>query len=439
MTKQHALLCGVGRGDITPPVGTIMYGYAPGRPSLAIGDNLTATAIKLQSENEAVLMITCTLCAFSAELTHRLQEAAGKAAGVKAENVLISATHTHSGPNTNYDSAWGKVDTEYIETILVPGVLKAAETAAAVLRPATVGIGETESDVGINRRELKEDGTVALGQNPWGPRDPRMTVISFRGEDGTILANMIHYCCHCTASGKNEEITRDWAGVMTDMLEAETGAITGFYAGFEGDQGPNLPNGHTIGTYQLALQLGARAGVDAVRAFRSIKEWRDLPVGILRGTIEVPFLPFPSREAAEKQLEALGSLEQLRAEKLHIKVNEYLRWQNILADYDSGRPQKTHWTFDQRIVTLGPVAILPCPFEAFIEIALRIRRGSPYRYTLNLCNTGGAVAYLPTLNEIPRGGYEVRQFLSSFRTTYDLPQNTDDYWVQQNLKILRKE
>jgi len=29
MTKQHALLCGVGRADITPPVGTIMYGYAP--------------------------------------------------------------------------------------------------------------------------------------------------------------------------------------------------------------------------------------------------------------------------------------------------------------------------------------------------------------------------------------------------------------------------
>ena len=439
MTEQHTLLCGVGRADITPPVGTVMYGYAPGRPSLSIGDNLTATAIKLQSEDCSVLMITCTICAISAELTARLQEAAGKVAGVPTENVTISATHTHSGPNTNYDSAWGNVDTQYIETILFPGILQAAEAAASSLQPAKMGVATTESDVGMNRREIKESGAIALGQNPWGPKDPTMTVISFRGEDGTILANMIHYCCHCTAAGKNNEITRDWAGVMTDMLETETGAITGFYAGFEGDQGPNLPNGHTIGTYQLALQLGARAGVDAVQAFRSIKEWRDVPVRMLHGNVEIPVLPLPSREEANKQLAELGSLEQLRANSLHIKVNEYLRWQNVLAEHDSGNPPKTHWIFPQAIVTLGPVAILPCPFEAFIEIALRIRRGSPYQYTLNLCNTGGAAAYLPTLNEIPRGGYEVRQFLSSFRTTYDLPQNTDDYWVQQNLKILREE
>jgi len=266
-----------------------------------------------------------------------------------------------------------------------------------------------------------------------------MTVVSFRGDDGSIIANMVHYCCHCTASGKNEEITRDWAGVMTDMLEEETGAITGFYAGFEGDQGPNLPNGHTIGTYQLALQLGARAGVDAVRAFKNIKEWRDEAVRVLHGTVAVPYLPLPSQEEAEHALAELGSLEQLRANSLHIKVNEYLRWQNVLAEYTSGQPLKTHWTFPQHIVTIGPVAILPCPFEAFIEIALRIRKGSPYAHTLNLCNTGGALAYLPTPCDLPRGGYEIRQFLSSFRTTYDLPHNMDDYWVQQNLKILREE
>lgn len=439
MMKQHSLACGVGRADITPPVGTIMYGYAPGRPALCVGDNLTATAIKLQSNEDCALMITCTLCAFNPELTQRLQEAAGKIAGVPAENVTLSATHTHSGPNTNFDSAWGEVDTEYIENILVPGVLKSVEEATATVRPVQMGVGETLSDVGMNRREVREDGLAVLGQNPWGPKDPVMTVVSFRGEDGTIIANMIHYCCHCTASGKNEEITRDWAGVMTDMLETETGAITGFYAGFEGDQGPNLPNGHTIGTYQLALQLGARAGVDAVRAFRNIREWRDVPVRVLHGTVKVPFMPLPSREEAEKNLAELGSLEQLRASGLHIKTNEFLRWQNVLAEHNSGQPLKTHWTFPQSIVTIGQVAILPCPFEAFIEIALRIRKGSPYAYTLNLCNTGGALAYLPTPCDIPRGGYEIRQFLSSFRTTYDLPNNTDDYWVQENLKILRGE
>ena len=133
MKKQYALMCGVGRGDITPPVGTVLYGYAPGRPSLSVGDNLTATAIMLKSEDCSALMVTCTLCALNMELTQRLQKAAGKIAGVPAENVLISATHTHSGPNTSYNSAWGNEDTQYIETILFPGVLKAAREAVQSL------------------------------------------------------------------------------------------------------------------------------------------------------------------------------------------------------------------------------------------------------------------------------------------------------------------
>ena len=67
------------------------------------------------------------------------------------------------------------------------------------------------------------------------------------------------------------------------------------------------------------------------------------------------------------------------------------------------------------------------------------RSFSPYPYTLNLCNTHGCYAYLPTKTDIPAGGYEVWHFLLAMRTTYPLPKNTDDYWVQQNLEILRND
>ena len=439
MEREHNLQCGAGRADITPKIGAILYGYAPGRPAQSVGDPLHATAIKLVSNEGCALMVTCAVAAMSPALSARLREAAGEAANVPAENVTVSATHTHSAPNVSIRSGWGEVDTGYIDHILLPGVVKAAAEAAANLRPALMGIGETDSDVGMNRRELTEDGEIILGQNPWGPRDPKMTVISFRGQDGKIIANMVHYCCHGTASAANPEITRDWPGVMTDMLEAETGGISGFYAGVEGDQGPNLPNGKTTGNYQLALQLGARAGVDAVRAFRAIKEWRDVPVGVIHGTIRIPFGPLASREKAEEELAKVGTLEQIYAEERFSDVNEFIHWSNVLAEHTSGRPYKTEWTYDQCIVTLGPVAYVPCPFEAFVEIGLRLRRHSPYAYTLSLCNTHGCYAYLPTRGEMERGGYEVWHFLLAMRTTYPLPRNTDDYWVKQNLALLRKD
>ncbi len=437
MAREHSLMCGAGRAEITPPIGAILYGYAPGRPAEKVGDPLTLTAIKLVSREDSALLITCSVASLNQDLCRRMREAAGEAAGVPMRNVTINATHTHSAPNCSIRSGWGEVDTGYIETILVPGCVKAAREAAETLRPAWFGVGETESGVGINRRELTEDGEIILGQNPWGPRDPKMTVISFRDADGGIIANLIHYGCHGTASGKNPEITRDWPGVMTDMLDAETGGISGFYAGLEGDQGPNLPNGRTTGNYRLALQHGARAGEDAVRAFRNIREWRDVPVRVLHGTISIPFDPLATREKAEEELEKIGTMEQILAEERFSDVNAYLHWHAVLDEYDSGRPLQKNWTFDQDVTVIGPAAILPCPFEAFAEIGLRIRRHSPYAYTLSLCNTHGCYAYLPTLGDILRGGYEVWHFLLAMRTTYPLPRNTDDYWVHQNLELLR--
>ena len=438
MSTVTMFKCGAGKADATPPIGAILYGYAPGRPAESVGDRLATTAIKVVSDEESALLITCDVASLHPELCAHLRKLAGEAADVKPENVIINVTHTHSAPNCSMRSGWGKVDYEYIETILIPAVVKAAAEASATCRPALMGIGETDSDVNMNRRELTEDGQIILGQNPWGPRDPKMTVLSFKDEEGKIIANFIHFCCHGTGSGRNPEITRDWYGVMTDMLDNETGGISAFFQGFEGDQGPNCPNGKTTQNYKAALQIGARAGLDAVRAWRTIKEWRKMPVKVLHDTISIPFDPLASKEKAEEELAKLGTLEQIYAEERYPDVNDYIHWTKVLAEYESGKPLKTHFTFEQAIVTLGPVAILPCPFEAFVEIALRIRRGSPYQYTLNLANTHGCYAYLPTQSDIVRGGYEVWHFLLAMRTTYPMPRNTDDQWVQQNLAILRK-
>ena len=292
--------------------------------------------------------------------------------------------------------------------------------------------------MGINRRELKEDGKIGLGQNPWGPRDPKMTVLSFKDMEGKCIANLIHYACHGTASAANPEITRDWYGVMVDMLDLESGGISAFFQGFEGDQGPKTPNGGTTQSYATALRIGGRAGIDAVRAWSGIKEWREVPLKVLHETISIPYEPLAPKEKAEEELARLGTLEQIYAEKRFFDVNDHIHWSKVLAEYESGKPLKTHFVYEQSIVTLGPVAIVPAPWEAFAEIGLRIRRGSPYAYTLNLCNTHGCYAYLPTVSDIARGGYECWHFLLAMRTTYPLPKNTDDYWVQKNLEILRR-
>ncbi len=435
MSNLH---CGAAKSDITPPLGTLLYGYPRKRAAESVGDNLYATAIMLTSDEGSALMITCDNCAMSSDLTWELRNIAGEAAGIAPERVTVSSTHTHSGPNTSIKSGWGEVDYDYIENILKPGIKDVSEKAKENLLSAKMGVAEVDSDVGMNRREIKENGEIALGQNPWGIRDPKMTVISFKGEDGNIIANMIHYGCHNTACAGGLEITRDWSGVMVDMLETETGAVTGFWNGFEGDQGPRLPNGKTTGNYTYVKQLGAKAGFDATRAFKSIKEWKDVPVRVLNDTIKIPYDALPTKEEAKEKLSELGQVGEMGANK-----NAYIHWNDVLSEHkaheEEGKPYKTHFEFNQSIVTIGDVAYVPAPFEVFAEIGLRIRAHSPYAYTLNLCNTHGSYAYLPTKNDIPSGGYEIWQFLMSLRTVYPLPKNTDDHWVRENLRILREE
>ena len=426
---------GAGRAIITPPLGTILFGYAPGRPAESVGDDLNVTAIAIRSDQITVLLLAADLCVIAPEISGDIRAQLSDATGIPADHIIYTTTHTHSGPNVFTHNGWGDPDLPYVHDILIPGSLAAAREAVSQMRPALMGIGTAASDVAANRRQFTRDGQIILGQNPWGLRDPTLTVVSFQDEaTGKPIVNMIHYGAHATASGCNPEITRDWPGPMADILERESGAMTAFFNGSIGETGPNLPNGRTIGTYAMALELGARAGIDAVRAWRSIKEWRDVPVNLVTDNIRIPYEPLTAKEEALAEISKLGTEDQLRSQKRFAEINELIRWQNIVGEYESGKPPQTHYVFHQSVVALGPLALVPFQFEMFIDITLRIRHFSKFAHTLCLSNANGSMAYLPSQDQICRGGYEIWYF--RFGHTYKMVDDADAYMVSENLNLL---
>lgn len=430
-TKQF--YAGAGREIITPPVGTLLFGYRPDVVSESVNDDLTTTAVMISDgENKAVL-ISMTVCEIDIGISNTIRRKVGETVGIPADNVIVAATHTHSAPTTVYTPGWGDLNHEYCGNILIPKTVQAAAAAYKALRPAKLGIGTANSDIGINRRQLNRDGSIWLGQNPWGPYDPVMTVLSFKGIDGSPIVNMIHYCCHGTASGCNHEITRDWSGPMIDCLEEQSGCMTVFFNGAEGDIGPRLTNGHTTGDIAYAMKLGAAAGIDAVKAYNSIKEYRtDVDVKVITGDIDLPYKPLPPLEEIEKAIDSYADREP---EKLiNIDRLEYNKLVSVKEFYESGAAHETAFTFRQTLVAFGPVVFIPFPFEMFVEITLRLRNYSSYAYTLCLSNTNGANGYLPTEDELCRKGYEVREFLS--RNVFTLADDTDTNIINANLNLL---
>ncbi len=203
-------LCGAAREIITPPIGTLLYGYRPDLVSTSVHDDLTATVVSFSDGTDTMLLTSVTVGDIDTALDLELRQKMAAACGVPAENILLAATHTHSAPNVSGVEGWGEIDRKYVDTILLPALLKASTDAVSGMAPAELGTAAGHSSIGINRRQHNRGGYIGLGQNPWGCYDPNMTAIVIRKQsDHTGIVNLIHYGCHGTACGQSSEITRD--------------------------------------------------------------------------------------------------------------------------------------------------------------------------------------------------------------------------------------
>ena len=429
MDKTNEVLnLGVGRRDITPAVGGRLYGYRPDVFSSSVNDALSVTAAAFFQGEAKAIFISATVCLISSVLADRIKNLVAAETG--AEHIIISATHTHSGPNTCGSAGWGEIDAEYCENIFVPRISEAAKEAVSALKPAVMGVGTVRSRVGMNRRQHNADGTISLGQNPWGIFDDTMTVLRFSEPCGKPVLNLVHYGAHCTAAGMNTEITRDWAGVMLDRLETESGAPAMFVNGAEGDVGPRLSNGHTTGDISHVRELGGIAALDAVAAWRNAKNCKPADIFAAAGDLVLPLKPRMPYEEAKKRLEKTPENE--------INIAGHIRqhYKDIIAAYDNNIPEETQMTLPQTLVAIGDVLFVPFPFEMFSEISLRLRRYSRFEHTLCMGVTNGSHGYLPSRDQICRGGYEVDVF--AMGRAQPFADNTDDNIINENLRLTEK-
>ena len=428
MILSHRLLLGVAREDITPKIGSRIFGYNPHHISEAIHDRLTASAFAFECGGERAMLITVSVCELDTGLNAGLRGEIGKKHDLNPDSIIIAATHTHSGPATVDMTGWGGVDMEYFDEIFRPAVLSAADAAFSGLRPVTMGVGVGDSLVGVNRRELKPDNRVVLGQCPWGCFNPKMTVLSFKDESGSVVAAIVHYGAHGTAAGITPFISRDWPGLMTDALDAVTGGISAFFNGPEGDVGPRLSNGLTVGNMSYVEELGRIAAQDAVRIFNTITDYRDVDIASVSAEVSLPLQPLIPYETAAARC------EELSGQTINIgrQMLEYFR--TVKSAHESGYQEEPSRSFTQTAVRIGNIAFVSFPYELFSEIGLRVAQELPALHVLSLSNANGAMGYFPTHDQLCRVGYEIECFLYNQVQAYT--EDADYRLMRETLRTL---
>ncbi len=425
---------GAAREDITPPVGTLLYGYTPDTVSESVHDPLQTTAVVFRQGDETAVLITVTVGDFGTSLCDELREKIGAELKIPTGRITVSATHTHSAPNVSGLEGWGDIDRSYVDGILFPAAIGACRKALESQRPAEIAVGVVRSKVGVNRRQQLPDGSIALGQNPWGCYDPYMTCVAIRdSETKKGIVNMIHYGCHGTAAGRNHEITRDWSGIMTDRLEAQTGVLTAYWNGAQGDVGPRLTNGQTVGDIRFVEELGGVAAQDALRAWDALGPYKEGGLTVYEDELRIPRKPLPPYESVKAKLASYADPDAL----INLQRLEYAYYKAVADEYEAGRPNREKdFIISHAVTSIGDVAFVPYPFEIFAETSMRLRAYSPFRYTLCLSNSNGYNAYLPTEDQIVRGGYEIGCFLYS--SAYPLVNNADQVILDETLRIMKR-
>ncbi len=424
------LFLGAAKTDITPKIGCQLYGYSGDIFSTSLHDRLSASAFVFKQDGVLSALINVTVCLIKTELIIEIRKKIKSEFGIPYENIIIASTHTHSGPNTRGNVGWGDIDTEYCEEIFIPKIIDAVKTATEKMQEVTVGYAYDNSLIGINRRELRADNSMNLGQCPWGPFDPRMTVINFKSINEELIACLVHYGCHCTAAGSNTEISQDWPGVMVKRLETLTGAVCAFFNGPEGDVGPRLSNGRTGGDITYVEEHGNFAASEALRVFKKVSNYRTCDIKSVTDSVTLALKPREDYECAKAQLERFKNANY----GCNIQTKDY--YERLVNSYQNGYTDQDFLTIEQTLIRIGNIIFVSFPYEMFSEIGLRIQRETKDYIVLSLSNANGSEGYFPTEDQLCRGGYEIAMFYSA--NIQQFKPHADHNLISETLNNIKK-
>ncbi|MEV8503983.1 neutral/alkaline ceramidase [Actinoplanes sp. NPDC051475] len=258
---------GVGIGDITGEAAEVgMLGYAdPTQTTSGLASRQWARAfVVADAAGHHVAFVSTEIDfvtqAVQMEVLKRLRAKHGST--YTDQNVVLTATHTHSGPGGYSEYTMWNLTTLGFEApvfeAIVSGIVRAVDAADAGLAPGTVKIAEGDLiGANVNRSLPAFENNPAADKAKFpGAVDTRMTVLRFE-RGGRPVGLLSFFATHGTSmTPANHLISADNKGYAAHLIEdgvhgvdwAHRGAFVAAFAQTNaGDMSPNLRNGGAQG------------------------------------------------------------------------------------------------------------------------------------------------------------------------------------------------
>jgi len=417
------LKAGMARADITPPKGLELAGF-PHYPRNNTGfhDPLFAACMYLNDGMTEIAMVTLDILYISKQHVAKIRRNVEEKCGIKGENVMVSCSHTHSGPyaagRTDPDSLLEgtKQPTEYVNDLItkVTGIIcDAKEKSYDAYFASGVAVCGAGSGVGGNRRVKG------------GPHDPLVSVMAIKSTDGKVKGAIVNYTLHPT-------FIHEWSTVCTadypcylkmEMEEKYEGLITGFAQGTSGNQSSRYyRNGES---YDEAERVGRTIGKAAISVIEKAEWKNDLTIKTASDTVEIKLRSFGS----EEELRKIVARDKAIYEELYAKYgksenrNEYYLWQNANLRHLGSEKQLAYTILlnkgvkielyedenpsEIQVFNIGGTCVVGMQGEVFVEYGLYIKAMAPFfPVIVNELTNGVHPGYLYTPESLITGGYE---------------------------------
>lgn len=365
--------------DITPPLeaGILMSsGRGAWAPFEGVRAPLHARALVIQNGQRRVGLVSLDLLGLAGEAVGGMpafkRHIAAAAKGlIAADDLVLTSTHTHSGPESLALSDLYKTRPfqDWIQR-LAERTGAALGEASRNMRAARLAAGTGHAPgLGQNRRIRTSRGITSARAvrptdtvlGPEGPTDDRVQVLAFLDAADRPVAALVNAVAHPVYEMCIKQVSPDYPGELCRILESRhAGARVLFLQGAAGN----------INSSQVSS-----GSPDAVRHAEQ-----------LAGAVD----------------RVLGGLHPVAGREL------VLRWRQVdLPARDlQGRAQPEPLRATLGAVRLGQASLAFLPGEPFVEIGQAIVAASPFPSIAVVGYCEGYIGYIPTDRAFDNGGYE---------------------------------
>jgi len=421
---------GIGLSIITPPIGVELagYGFYLHRSSTRVHDNLYSRALVLEGGDKTrIVIISNDLLSLSEKLIEKSKSLISLKVGINKNNILITCTHTHSGPVAAFARGCGRIDPEYLEK-LPDKICNSAIEACKNTKPAKLGFGREEVNI-ISFNRAEKDG----------PINSSVRVIKIDSLLGIPLAFLFNFACHPVTIDRrtlgSTLISRDWPGYAIDMISSESKVKSMFLQGTCGDINP-IVAWHNFQFEGVSI-TGHIVGSKVIEIARKIKTLKIKKVSLRKRIIQLPLDVF-----SEEEINLIIETEKQKNSWDNNLSHFYKDWS--ISMKEKIRTKSYHNMLSVEIALLKidtenqEVALIFLPGEVFTRLGLKIIKECRFDDTFVIGYYGKQIGYIPDEFDFKRRGYAAT-VVPRIMDIFPYKKNVGEILVKEALKLFKEE